>query len=115
MLLNIAYNILSNISFNHLFLYTEKIIGNYQCRVWPDRFTVSQTFTIRYILENTKGHKICLQHRFIDFQAAYDTIKREKLYAATEDFGFSKKLIKMVQLTMKNSTCSIMVQSTLSA
>jgi hypothetical protein len=47
MLLNIVYKVLSNILFNHLFLYTEKITGNYQCRVWPDRSIVSKIFTIR--------------------------------------------------------------------
>jgi len=37
MLLNIFYKVWSNILFNYLFLYTDKIIGKNQCRDWPDR------------------------------------------------------------------------------
>jgi hypothetical protein len=58
---------------------------------------------------------ISLHHLCIDFLAAYDTLKREKLYAAMDEFGFPGKLTRMVQFMMKNSTCSVRVQSSLSA
>lgn len=51
----------------------------------------------------------------IGFQAAYDTIKKDTLYAAMKEFGFLGKLMIMVQLLMKNSSSSVRVQSSLSA
>ena len=73
--------------FNRLLPYTEKIIGIYQCGFWPGRSTISQIFTIRQILEKTKEYSPGLHHLFIDFRAAYNTIKREKLHAAMKEFG----------------------------
>jgi hypothetical protein len=49
MLLNVAYKVFSNILFDCLFKYTEKILGNYQCGFQPGRSTVNQIFTIMQI------------------------------------------------------------------
>lgn len=46
MLLNIAYKVFSNILFDRLFQYTEKILGNYQSGFQPGRSTVNQIFII---------------------------------------------------------------------
>lgn len=115
MLHKVARRVLSNILCNHLFPYAEKVTGNYQCGFQLGGSTVSQIFTIRQILEKTKEYNISLHHPFIGFQVAYDTITREKLFAAIKEFGYPGKLMRMVHPIMKYSTCSVRVQSSLSA
>lgn len=71
---NIAYKVFSNILFDRLFKHMEEILGNHQCGFQPGRSTVNQIFTIMQI----KWKNIRLHHRFIDFQAAYETIQKRK-------------------------------------
>ena len=41
---------------------------------------------------------------FVDFQKAYDSIQRDKLYAVMAYFRIPSKLIGLMQVTMENST-----------
>ena len=41
---------------------------------------------------------------FVDFQKAYDSIRRDKLYAIMTHFGIPNKLIRLTKATMENST-----------
>jgi hypothetical protein len=50
-LLSTSYKILSNILFSRLGPYTDKIIGDHQCRFRRNRSTTDQIFCIRQLLE----------------------------------------------------------------
>lgn len=78
-LLNTIYKLLSNILYNRLLIYTENIVGQYQCGFRPNKSTTDQLFTLRQILEKTHEWSIDTYHTFIDFKAAYDNVKRSKL------------------------------------
>jgi hypothetical protein len=45
----------------------------------------------------------------VDFKAAYDTVKRSQLYEAMEEFGISRKLIRMTKITMMDSVMQVWV------
>jgi hypothetical protein len=48
---------------------------------------------------NVEIHQI-----FVDFQKAYDNIRRDKLYAIMAHFGIPNKPIRLTKATMENST-----------
>ena len=46
------------------------------------------------------GNKLQTHHLFIDFRNEYDSIDRKDLYAAIEELGIQKKLIRLCRMTM---------------
>jgi Reverse transcriptase (RNA-dependent DNA polymerase) len=47
---------------------------------------------------------------FIDFKKAYDSVKRSEVSKAMEEFAVPKKLIRLVQMTLKNSKGNVRVR-----
>ena len=46
---------------------------------------------------------------FVDFKKAYDSIRRDKLYAIMADFGIPNKLIRLTKATVENSAYYVKV------
>ena len=46
---------------------------------------------------------------FVDFQKAYDSIRRDKLYAIMAHFGISNNLIRLTKATMENSNYCVKI------
>jgi hypothetical protein len=63
------------------------------------------------ILENTSEYGISVFHLFIDFSAAYDPIRRNKLLKALKEFKIPKKFIRPVKLTLKHVRCSVKIHN----
>ncbi|MXP61705.1 hypothetical protein FD744_25325 [Pantoea sp. Taur] len=108
-LLSCGYKILSNILFQRLLPYAERELGPYQSGFRRGRSTTDQIFSLRTILERGNEHQIKTHHLFVDFKAAYDSINREELYKALEEFNIPEKLIRLVKLTMRNVKCTVQV------
>lgn len=99
-LLSTGYKVLSNIICGRIQSYLEKIIGKYQCGFMKEKPVADQMFIIRQILEKTHEYDIPTFHLFVDFKLAYDSIIRDKLYAAMRELGIPKKLACMTRATM---------------
>jgi hypothetical protein len=54
---------------------------------------------MRQTLEKTLEYGVSTFHLFIDFKAAYDTINRDKLLEAMEEFNIPQKLIATCKKT----------------
>ncbi|GBN28849.1 hypothetical protein AVEN_120517-1 [Araneus ventricosus] len=116
-LLNTAYKIFSNLLFARLQPHTQRVIGNYQCGFKPQRSTVDQIHTLRQILEKTKEYNITTFHLCIDFKAAYDSIKRDKLLKAIDiliEFNIPTKLVNLTKASLSNVRCRVKIQNHLS-
>lgn len=74
-LLTSGYKVLSNIILARLLPYASRAIGPYQCGFRRGKSTVNQIFSLRTILERGYEHQLKTHHLFIDFRAAYDSIK----------------------------------------
>jgi len=72
--------------------YTNEIIGEYQCGFRRNRSTINLTFRIRQILEKKWECNNEVYQLFIDFEKAYNSIKRESLHDILIKFGIPKKL-----------------------
>jgi sorting nexin-29 len=64
----------------------ENIVGKYQYGFRKGKSTNNQIQSIRQILEKTSEYGISTFHLFVDFKAAYDTIRRKKLLKALKEF-----------------------------
>lgn len=113
-LLNISYKILSNVLCGRLMKYSDGIIGQYQTGFRKGKSTTDQIFSLRQILEKTIEFNVDTYHLFIDFKAAYDTVNRERLYRALDEFNIPRKLVNLVRLTMSNVECRVRIQQDLS-
>lgn len=98
-----CYKIFSIAVLHRLEKYTNDIIGNYQTGFIKGKLTTDHIFTIKQTLEkyNEFGKEIHIC--FVDFKQAYDSIIREELWKALEEFEFSAKLIQLVKECNSNS------------
>jgi sorting nexin-29 len=90
-------------------------LGNYQCGFRKGKSTVDQIHSLRQILEKTREYNISTFHLFIDFKAAYDSVKRDKLLMAMEEFLIPQKLINLTKATLRNIKCRVKIQNQLFA
>ncbi|XP_071036482.1 uncharacterized protein [Parasteatoda tepidariorum] len=99
-LLNTAYKIRSNILFIRLQPFAAKVVGNYQYGFRPQRSTIDQ----RQILGEKTKYSIKTFHLFIDIKVAYDSIKREELLEAINEFDIPAKLVTLTSVAINNLT-----------
>ena len=95
-LLNTAYKVLSRILFSRLRQLTDAFFGEYQGGFREGRSTTDQMFTLRQILDKFREYNLHTHHLFVDFKAAYDSVKRNKLWHIMLEYGFPTKLIKVL-------------------
>jgi sorting nexin-29 len=98
-LLNVAYEVFSGILQRRLSCYAEEILGKYQCGFHPGRSTIDQIFVMRQSMEKCFEHDVNLHMLFIDFQQAFDSIRRRELLNVMEGFGIPRKLVRLAGLT----------------
>jgi sorting nexin-29 len=91
----------------------ESIVGKYQCGFRKGISTIDQIQSMRQILEKSSDYGISTFHLFIDFKAAYDTIRRDKLLKALTEFKIPPKLIRLVKLTLKHMRCRVKIHNNL--
>ena len=104
-----TYKILSNILLSRLTPYAKEIIGDHQCGFRRNRSTIDHIFCIRQILEkkweyNEENHQL-----FIDFKKAYDSVRREVLYKILIEFGISKKLVRLIKMSLTETYSRVRV------
>lgn len=113
-LLNVAYKIFSSLIQRRLSKYAEEILGDYQCGFRPGRGTTDQIFVLRQSMEKCFEYKQDLHILFIDFQQAFDSLNRNKMMYALEGYGIPKKLVKLISLTLQETTAKVIVGGKLS-
>ncbi|XP_030745142.1 uncharacterized protein LOC115874180 [Sitophilus oryzae] len=70
---------------------------------WKGRSTVDQIFTLREIQAESYEYGKQTMLLFIDFQQAYDKVKRTEVFRALTELGVGKKLTKMIKLTIQEA------------
>lgn len=79
-LLDTAYKVLSIAVLHRLEKYSTEIIGEYQCGFMKGKSTTDHIFTLRQVMEKYYEYDKDLHMIFIDFQQAYDSIIRDRLW-----------------------------------
>ena len=112
-LLCTGYKILTTVTNNRLKKYTEHIIGEYQAEFRSGKSTSDQIFMVKNLLEKAWEHNVETYQIFIDFQKAYDSTRRDKLYEIMAFFGIPNKLIRLTKATMEDSTYHVKLGTTM--
>jgi sorting nexin-29 len=105
----------TNILHKRLEPYAEETLGDYQCGFRTGRSTTNQLFTLRLVLEKAHEFGIDLHLLFIAFKQACDTVDRKYLFEVLKEFGIPKKLVNLIKMTLKDSTCRVKIQGQLSS
>jgi hypothetical protein len=85
--------VFSKVLYAKLLPYAEKVIGNYQSGFRRGKSTLDPIYILRQILEKIGEFSIETHHLFINFSSAYDSINRNQLFAAMEEFRIPDKLV----------------------
>jgi hypothetical protein len=109
-LLCICYKVFSKILYKRLVPYVDNIVGEYQCGFCTGKSTVDHIFGLRQIMEKCHEFNIDLHLLFIDYKAAYDSIDRDELFKAMQDFDIPLKLINLVKMTLDLTSCRVLIQ-----
>ena len=72
---------------------------------------MDQIFALRSILGKCYESNITLHQLLIDFKQAYDSINKEKLILILEELEIPRKLIKLIGMTLRNTTSRVKVQN----
>jgi len=70
-LLNVTYNIFTNLLTRYVETYVDEILGDYQCGFQKGRSTTGQIFCLRMILEKACEYKVYIHQLYIDYKQAY--------------------------------------------
>lgn len=108
-LLNTAYKVISRILFSRLRPFAETFVGEYQSGFREGRSTTDQMFTLRQILDKFREYNLRTHHLFVDFKAAYDSVKRNELWHIMLEHGFPAKLIRLIRATLDGSKSSVRI------
>jgi hypothetical protein len=83
--------------YTRLLHYTETQVCAYQCGFHAGKSTTDNMFVLRQILEKAWEWNVEVQGLFIDFKAAYITVRRNEVYKAMAELGIPLKLIRLMK------------------
>ena len=76
----------------------ESKLKDVQCGFRPGRSTTDQVSTLKQIAEKSwehgKDHIAC----FVDFEKAYDRVRRNKLWKVLQEYGVDRQLLRAIKL-----------------
>ena len=87
-LLNVAYEIFTNLLTRYIEPYVEEQLGDYQCGFRKGRSSTDQNFCHRKILERAYENKVDTHQLYIDYKQSYDAINRAELVEVMKEFGY---------------------------
>jgi hypothetical protein len=76
-----------------------KLLGDHQ-HGFRCRSTTDHIFCIRQILEKKWEYNEAVHQLFIDFQKAYDSIRREVLYNILIEFSIPMKPVRLIKICL---------------
>ena len=107
MLLSVAGKILAKILNNRLTSITEQILPESQNGFRPARGTTDMIFTVRQLQEKCREQQKPLYLAFIDLAKAFDSVKRELLWAILSKAGCPQKFIRILRLLHDNMSVTL--------
>jgi len=95
--------------------YIEKIAGDYLNGFRDGRSIINNIFVLKLINEKIWEYNQSLQHLFIDFEKACDSVHRDMLWKWMEEFKIPEKLINMCKTYVQKTRSAVRIEGTLSS
>ena len=89
-------------------IHIETELGDYQSGF---RSTIDNIFMIMQIIEKCYEYYIDIHNIYIDYTHAFDLTKRNKILDSLIQYKIPPKLIRLVKLTLENTTAKVKVHS----
>jgi sorting nexin-29 len=70
--------------------------------------------TVRRIMQKMGEHGVDTFNLFVEFKAAYDSIDKNELFKAMEEFSLRGKLRRLVEVTLENVRWKVKTQNGIS-
>jgi hypothetical protein len=99
--------ILSRIIRNRIKGYIDNKLRREEMGFQKGRSCIGQVNTLRIILEQFNEFQSPLYLIFIDFEKAFDSINKNKMWNAIRILGIPEKIISLIQQLYKNYTCQV--------
>ncbi|CAH1272904.1 Hypp5001 [Branchiostoma lanceolatum] len=87
----------------------ESLLRENQCGFRKNRSCIDQIYSLQTIIHKTIEYNIPLYINFIDFKAAFDSIKREFIWKAFSFYGLPAKYIRVLQAFFYNTVSAVRV------
>ncbi|KAL5246977.1 hypothetical protein ACHWQZ_G018993 [Mnemiopsis leidyi] len=91
----------------------ENLMRENQCGFRRNRSCIDQLYSLHCIIHNCIEFNLPLYINFIDFKAAFDSINRDFIWKAFENYGLPDKYIKIFQAFFKNTESAVRVNGEL--
>ena len=92
----------------------EEIIGDHQCGFRRNRSTTDHMFSTCQILQKKWEYNEAVHQLFIDFEKAYDSVRRAFLYNIVIEFGVPRKLVRLIKMCLTETYSRVRVGKNLS-
>ena len=93
-----AGKIFGRILINRIVQHLDTIFTESQCGFLKEISTIDMIFSLRQIQEKCVEQRMDLVCIFIDVMKAYDSVDREALWLVLKKFGFSNKIVALIQI-----------------
>jgi hypothetical protein len=76
---------------------------DHQCGFRHNRSTTGQIFCVRQVLEKKLECNGTVHQLFVDFEKAYDSVRREVLYNIIIELGIPMKLVTPIEMCLNET------------
>jgi hypothetical protein len=94
--------------------YADETIGDHRCAFRHNRSMIDQVFYIQQVLEKKWEQNDTVHQLFIDFEKAYDSVRREVLYNILFEFGIPRKLAGLIKMCLNETYSTVCIGNNLS-
>ena len=91
----------------------EQLLRENQCGFRRNRSCVDQIYALRTIIHNCLEYNIPLCINFVDFKAAFDSIRRDFIWTSMRHYGLPEKYIRIFQAFFNGTMSAVRVNGEL--
>jgi hypothetical protein len=86
-----------------LISYVEEIIEDHHCEIWRNRLTTDRYSAFARYWRKKWEYNVTGRQLFIDFEEAYDSVRREVLYNILIEISSPLKIVRLIKLHLNET------------
>ena len=91
----------------------ENLLRDNQCGFRKNRSCADQLFSLRHMIEASIEYNLPMKINFIDFKAAFDSVRRDYIWQALHHYGLPTKYINIFRAFYSNTQSAVRVGESL--
>ena len=106
-LLSIPSKILTRIILNRIKDIVDNKLRKEQAGFRKERSCIDMINTLRIVVEQSTEYQTPLYLSFVDFEKAFDSLRRDTMWRALKQFGIPSKIINIIRVIYKEYKCQV--------